>query len=191
MQAFRRTALSAARQGRTPLTRQSRRYAHDEHAHGHSSGPVNESMGSGFWITLGVFPTGYALYWLSRQDPDSPSIITRIIDRYTEEQEKLIYRNDVHVKMIEQAGQDRVLFNNTKPDGHFEMRFPEMMNVGSPYNVVAGQQVNMDKVIAKFKKEAYEDNERKLEALRNNQIKSEQPFERYTGGRHPPRPNED
>jgi hypothetical protein len=52
------------------------------------------------------------------------------------------------------------------------------MNVGSPYNVPAGSQVNMDKVIAKYKKIAYDDNERKLEALRNNEIKSEQPFDR-------------
>jgi hypothetical protein len=53
-----------------------------------------------------------------------------------------------------------------------------IMNVGSPYNVPAGSQVNMDKVIAKYKKIAYDDNERKLEALRNNEIKSEQPFDR-------------
>jgi hypothetical protein len=49
------------------------------------------------------------------------------------------------------------------------------MNVGSPYNVPAGSQVNMDKVIAKYQKMAYEDNERKHEALRNNEILSEQP----------------
>jgi hypothetical protein len=55
-----------------------------------------------------------------------------------------------------------------------------MMNVGSPYNVPAGSQVNMDKVIEKYKKIAYEDNERKLEALRNNEIKSEQPFEKVS-----------
>ena len=52
------------------------------------------------------------------------------------------------------------------------------MNVGSPYNVPAGSQVSMEKVIEKYKKIAYEDNERKLEALRNNEIKSEQPFEK-------------
>jgi hypothetical protein len=51
------------------------------------------------------------------------------------------------------------------------------MNNGSPFNVQAGQQANMDKVIAKFKQEAYEDQERKMEALRNNQISSEQPLE--------------
>jgi hypothetical protein len=52
------------------------------------------------------------------------------------------------------------------------------MNVGSPYNVPAGSQVSMEKVIEKYKKIAYEDNERKLEALKNNEIKSEQPFEK-------------
>jgi hypothetical protein len=52
------------------------------------------------------------------------------------------------------------------------------MNVGSPYNVPAGSQVPMEKVIEKYKKIAYEDNERKLEALRENKIPSEQPFEK-------------
>lgn len=50
------------------------------------------------------------------------------------------------------------------------------MNVGSPYNVPAGSQVQLEQVIEKYKKIAYEDNERKLEALRNNEIKAEQPL---------------
>lgn len=50
------------------------------------------------------------------------------------------------------------------------------MNQGSPYNVPAGSINNMDKVIEKFRKQAAEDNERKLEALRTNTIKGEQPF---------------
>jgi hypothetical protein len=54
------------------------------------------------------------------------------------------------------------------------------MNVGSPYNVPAGSQVSMDKVIEKYQKLAYEENERKLEALRNNEIKSEQPYQPRT-----------
>jgi hypothetical protein len=59
------------------------------------------------------------------------------------------------------------------------------MNNGSPYNVPAGSQVNLEKVIAKFKQEHHESNERKYEALRNNTISSEQPIEeklpRYRG----------
>lgn len=49
------------------------------------------------------------------------------------------------------------------------------MNNGSPYNVPAGSQVQLEQVIEKYKKISYEENERKLEELRNNQIKSEQP----------------
>ncbi len=52
------------------------------------------------------------------------------------------------------------------------------MNVGSPFNVPAGSQVSMDKVIEKYQKMAYEENERKLELLRTNMIPSEQPIER-------------
>jgi hypothetical protein len=54
------------------------------------------------------------------------------------------------------------------------------MNVGSPYNVPAGSQVSMEKVIAKYKRINNEENERKLENLRNNKIPSEQPFEGKT-----------
>lgn len=50
------------------------------------------------------------------------------------------------------------------------------MNNGSPYNVPAGSQVPMTAVIEKYKTLANEDNERKLEALANDEIKSEQPF---------------
>jgi hypothetical protein len=60
------------------------------------------------------------------------------------------------------------------------------MNVGSPYNVPAGSQNNMAKVIEKYKRLANEDNERKLEALRNNQIKSEQPLDEKTRLRKAP-----
>jgi hypothetical protein len=115
--------------------------------------------------------------------------------------------------MIERAGSDRVLFAQSRPQEHVNMRFPEyvpmstltrgrahvacastarvwrvccswltfgrIMNQGSPFNVPAGQVNNMEKVIEKFKKDAYEDNERKLQALRDNNIKSEQPWERY------------
>ncbi|PSN63340.1 hypothetical protein BS50DRAFT_624094 [Corynespora cassiicola Philippines] len=180
MQPLRRTAATAARKARVTLPRQPRRWAHDEHAHGHSHGPVNESMGAGFWLTLGAFPAGWALYAISRaDDQDKRPFFNRIIDKYTESQQKLADKNDLHVRMMEQAGDDRVLFMNSKPQEHVPMKFPEIMNVGSPYNVPAGSVNQMEKVIAKFKQEAYEDNERKLEALRNGTIKAEQPYEPF------------
>lgn len=55
------------------------------------------------------------------------------------------------------------------------------MTVSSPYNVPAGSQVNLDKVLEKYRRENNEDNERKLEAIQNNTIKSEQPFKRFSG----------
>ncbi|KAF2800019.1 hypothetical protein K505DRAFT_320753 [Melanomma pulvis-pyrius CBS 109.77] len=131
---------------------------------------------------MAVFPAGWALYFVSRpESADSPPLITRWINEYTQSKEKAAAVNDLHVQMMEQAGSDRVLFMNTRPQEHVEMRFPEIMNNGSPYNVVAGSQANMDKVIAKYQKIAYEDNEKKLEALRTNTIKGEQPFEREYG----------
>ena len=58
---------------------------------------------------------------------------------------------------------EEALIRTTEANKH------RIMNVGSPYNVPAGSQVQMDKVIEKYKKLANEDNERKLEKLRNNQ----------------------
>jgi hypothetical protein len=48
-----------------------------------------------------------------------------MIDGYTDTAEKWSKRNDLHVRMIEQAGEDRVLFMNTRPQEHVEMKFPE------------------------------------------------------------------
>ncbi|KAF2009796.1 hypothetical protein BU24DRAFT_455011 [Aaosphaeria arxii CBS 175.79] len=176
MQALRRAAVSTARRGRTSVNCQGRRYAHDEHAHGHAHASVNEAFGPGFWGVVALFPIGYAVYAASRQGPDSPTFFTQFISKFTEKQDELAAYNDVHVRMMEQAGSDRVLFMNSKSQDHVPVKFPELLTVSSPYNVPAGHQVNLDETLAKFKREANEDNERKLEALRNNTIKSEQPL---------------
>ncbi|KAL5113161.1 hypothetical protein ACEQ8H_008972 [Pleosporales sp. CAS-2024a] len=184
MQALRRTAGAAGRKGRTTLPRQQRRFAHDEHAHGHGH-TVDEPLGKGFLFSVATIPAGWALYYASRNNSDnSAPLVTRLIDRYTETNETWTKRNDLHVRMMEQAGADRVLFQHSKAVDHVDMKFPEIMNVGSPYNVPAGSQVSMEKVIEKYKQLAYADNEAKLEALKHNAIKSEQPFEaRMVGAR--------
>jgi hypothetical protein len=58
------------------------------------------------------------------------------------------------------------------------------MNNGSPYNVPAGSQVNMDKVVAKFQQEAYEENERKLQEMREGRLKAEIPVDEQVGPRY-------
>lgn len=56
------------------------------------------------------------------------------------------------------------------------------MNSGSPWNVPAGQgSANIDHAIAKFEKEAYEEQEKKLQALRDNNVRAEQTYERPSG----------
>lgn len=73
-----------------------------------------------------MIPAGWAIYAISRTNGDnSQPFFTRIIDKYTETQERWARRNDIHVRMIEQAGEDRVLFLNTRPQEHVEMKFPE------------------------------------------------------------------
>lgn len=61
------------------------------------------------------------------------------------------------------------------------MKLYRQFNVGAPWNVPAGHgSANIDAVIAKYEKEAYEENERKLKQLRENKVPCEQPFERLT-----------
>ncbi len=84
----------------------------------------------GFWITFGTIPAGWALYKVSRVNDDGTDPwFTRLIARYMEAQDELAERNDRHVRMVEQAGRDRVLFFNTKPDEHIEMNFPEYVPI--------------------------------------------------------------
>jgi hypothetical protein len=75
---------------------------------------------------MASIPAAWAVYFVSRNSSDnSQPFVTRMIDGYTETSEKWSKRNDLHVRMIEQAGEDRVLFQNTRPQEHVEMKFPE------------------------------------------------------------------
>lgn len=56
-----------------------------------------------------------------------------------------------------------------------------IMNMGSPWNVAAGQgSVNIDALIAKYEKEAFEDNEKKMQQLQENRVPREQPVDRLS-----------
>lgn len=51
-------------------------------------------------------------------------------------------------------------------------------NTGSPWNVPAGQgRVNIDRVIEKYEKEAYEEQEKKLQQLKEGNVPREKPVE--------------
>lgn len=71
-----------------------------------------------------------ALYAVSRNNADSDQpFLTRMMSKYAEAEEKRTRRNDIHVRMIEQAGEDRVLFANSRPQEYVDMRFPEYVLV--------------------------------------------------------------
>ncbi|KAK5127040.1 hypothetical protein LTR85_008399 [Meristemomyces frigidus] len=198
MQPLQRTALRSARRLRPQVQKQPRRYAGDSQgAHekfephgGRNKHPVNESLGPGFYMTLAAIPASFALYKFTRQGTDEQPFFTRYIrDTYNGYAEKWARRNDMHTQMIEQAAADRNLFLNESQSTHrrVDLRFPEQFNVGSPWNVPAGQgSANIDHVIAKYEQEAFAENDRKLQQLRENKVPSEQPFEPLT--KMPPAP---
>ena len=78
-------------------------------------------------MTIGVIPAGMAVYFMSRTDGENNEpYFTRMIANATAGlHEKWTSQNDHHVRMIEQAGEDRVLFLNTRPQEYVYMKFPE------------------------------------------------------------------
>ena len=149
-----------ARRLSTPLLRQpSRRYessagrqdtstGHVDSARQHSgtppppppSGPVNESLGRGFYLTLALIPLSFALYKFSRSsnpnvsDPSAKEQpwLTRVIQSYDHWGKEWERRNSLHTAMIEQAAHDRHLFQGMAYNEKHEMggvrvdlRFPE------------------------------------------------------------------
>lgn len=54
------------------------------------------------------------------------------------------------------------------------------MNASSPWNVPAGRgSANIDALIAKYEKEAYAQDKKQLEQLREGKVPVEQPFESF------------
>ncbi|KAI9657643.1 MAG: hypothetical protein M1821_002819 [Bathelium mastoideum] len=104
------------------------------------------------------------------------------MEQYNEWQQLWVDRNDRHTKMMEQAAFDRNLYFNSKPTKHVELKYPEQVNQGSPWNVPAGHgSANMDTLIAHYQKKNFEENERKLQALRDGTLDAEQPVRRSRG----------
>ncbi|KAI9838687.1 MAG: hypothetical protein M1819_005001 [Sarea resinae] len=146
-----------------------RRFASSEHGHGghgHAE-PVNESLGAGFFIALSALPFSYLVYKISRPSSEGEKpLLTRVIESYSEYKEKWIARNTLHTSMIEQAAFDRNLFQSGNRDGKVELKFPEIFNTGSPYNVPAGHGgANIDKAIAHYEAANAAEEERKHKSL--------------------------
>ncbi|KAI9876527.1 MAG: hypothetical protein M1830_006311 [Pleopsidium flavum] len=184
MLATRRTAVRSTRHllRRQPLRHESSSSSHASSAgkhgpipHAHHPEPVNESLGKGFYITLTLLPLTFAIYKFSHSTSTTTTtssssqqpLLTRIINSYANYKERWTARNTLHTSMIEQAAHDRNLFFNSRPSAHVELKFPEIFNTGSPWNIPAGQGgANLDKLIAHYEKKNVEAEERKVKTLR-------------------------
>ncbi|MCJ1378410.1 hypothetical protein MMC17_001508 [Xylographa soralifera] len=127
-------------------------------SHAHHPEPVNEPLGRGFYITLASLPLAFALYKFSRSSDDSSATaaqpwLTRLIGSYSTFQERWVARNTLHTRMVEQAANDRNLFQSTPASKMVELKFPEVFSQGSPYNVQAGQTANLDELVAHYEKQ--------------------------------------
>lgn len=185
--------MRSAQRLRLRPERRQRRFAGDHHgpelvsegqaAHAKHPPNPNEAFGAGFFITLAALPVSLAIYKFTAQGTSDQPYFTRLIkDTYAEYAIKWARRNDIHTQAMQQAAADRVLFLN-EPNQQVktvDLRFPELVNAGSPYNVPAGRgSANLDELIAKYEKEARDENEKKLEQLKNNTVPVEQPVVQF------------
>ncbi|KAF4552319.1 Hypothetical protein D9617_10g073000 [Elsinoe fawcettii] len=176
MQPLRRVPLQAQRSIRSSIRQQQqRRAAHDSHgSHDAHAAPANESFGRGFFIALAAVPLTIAAYQFTASG--GKPAFTRLIESYTSKEETWDKRNDLHTQAVEVAANDRALFFNGdfSRSRYIDLRYPEAMNTGSPFNVPAGHgSGNIDAAIAKFEKQNYEENARKVQALKDNNVRAE------------------
>ncbi|KAK3362985.1 NADH dehydrogenase 17.8K chain [Lasiosphaeria hispida] len=169
MSALRQRVASAARKGRPAGVRNTRTYASESHGHGdhaHHAHQVSESFGPGFYLGFGVIPASYIVYQLSRPNKDGePTVIEQWLTKVSDVKEELARKNHNTTAMIQQAAEDRHLFTSVGKPGHYELRYPEVFQHGSPTNVPAGHNINLDKVIAHYRKQHLDEEERKVKKL--------------------------
>ncbi|KAI0116877.1 hypothetical protein F4814DRAFT_414296 [Daldinia grandis] len=175
MQALRTRTACAARHARPTITtttttttapRASRSYAsgHDSHHH-HDAPEVAEGLGTAFYVFAAAVPASYIGYSISRPGPNgeesSFSRWLRNFDYFNDWE----LRNTLRTNMIEQAAHDKHLLLNAGKNMHVELKTPELLYSGSPWNVPAGHYPNLDHVTAHYRKQAAAEEERKAKAL--------------------------
>ncbi|OHE93617.1 NADH-ubiquinone oxidoreductase 17.8 kDa subunit [Colletotrichum orchidophilum] len=166
MQAIRTRAVCIARQSRLTGLRQSRTYASGgDHGHHHAH-TVEEPIGNFFWAVVAIIPSAYVVYKITAPGKDGePPYLTKKIHEAWHWQETWKERNALHTKAVEQAGFDRLLFFSTPANRDVDLRFPEAISNFAARNVVAGSQTNLDHVIAHYKKQHLDEEERKVKKL--------------------------
>ncbi|OTB02143.1 hypothetical protein M426DRAFT_322969 [Hypoxylon sp. CI-4A] len=169
MQALRTRAACVARRARPTTTpRTSRSYASESHGHDshhHHAPAVEEGLGTAFYVFAAAIPVSYVAYSVSRPGANGePSSLTKWLKSFDYFNDWEI-RNTLRTNMIEQAAHDKHLFNYAGKSPHVELKTPELINAGSPWNVPAGHYPKLDHLTEHYRQKAAEEEERKLQRL--------------------------
>ncbi|KAI1280034.1 hypothetical protein F5Y07DRAFT_357109 [Xylaria sp. FL0933] len=165
MQALRTRAVGVARRARPTTLRPSRSYASESHGHHHEAPKVEEGLGTAFYVFAGALPVSIIAYQVSRPGADGePSALSTWLKQfdYFNDWET---RNALRTAMIEQAAHDKHLLLNAGKSQHVELKTPELLSSGSPWNVPAGHYINLDHVTEHYRKQAAAEEERKAKKL--------------------------
>ncbi|CAK7211958.1 hypothetical protein SBRCBS47491_001300 [Sporothrix bragantina] len=174
---IRQRVASLARQARvrptalaSTTTMPARRFASTEHHgehhdhHDHHA-PVEESFGTYGYVALGSIPFVYALYALSRPGKDGESTaLEAYINKFSYLTTQFETRNSLHTAAVEQAAHDKNLLYTVDRNTNVDLRYPEIFQSHSPYNVPAGHHANLDKVVAHYREQHHKEVERQQAA---------------------------
>ncbi|KAI1203930.1 hypothetical protein F5X97DRAFT_282473 [Nemania serpens] len=166
MQALRTRAAGVARRARPTTTRTSRSYASESHHdHHHEAPKVEERLGASFYVFAAALPTAIVGYQISRPGADGePSGLSKWMTQfdYFNDWEA---RNTLRTNILEQAAHDKHLFLHAGRNPHVDLKTPELINSGPPYNVPAGHYPNLDHVTEHYRTLAAAEEERKAKRL--------------------------
>ncbi|OIW35586.1 hypothetical protein CONLIGDRAFT_627620 [Coniochaeta ligniaria NRRL 30616] len=168
MSALRQRAAHLARRSRPTAIRNTRSYASGHGHDSHHAAPKDEPLGAAFYLALGAIPLSIFFYTISRPGEDGKeSAISSLIGKYTAMQETWSERNALRTAMVEQAAHDKHLLYNAPRNKHVELKFPEVFHAGSPFNVPAGHNANLDKVVEHYRQQHLDEEERKATKARS------------------------
>ncbi|CAK7243153.1 MAG: hypothetical protein STHCBS139747_004664 [Sporothrix thermara] len=137
---------------------------HDAHHDAHH-GPVDESFGTYGYVALGSIPLVYALYTLSRPGKDGEATaLENYINKFSYMTAEAEARNTLHTAAVEQAAHDKNLLYTVDRQTNVDLRYPETFQSSSPYNVPAGHNINLDKIVAHYREQHQKEVERQAAA---------------------------
>ncbi|KAI1461623.1 hypothetical protein F4805DRAFT_412757 [Annulohypoxylon moriforme] len=186
MHALRTRVACVARRSRPTSLRISRSYAshghedhghdshgHDSHGHDHHHAPeVPEGLGTGFYVFAAAAPLSFLGYQLTRPgangEPSSVTTWLRNFDYFNNYEEI----NALRSNYIDQASHDKHLLLYAGKNPHVELKTPELIDSGSPWNVPAGFYPNLSHVTEHYRKQAAEEEERKFQKLQALALKA-------------------